>query len=431
MARIAILTTFTKFDSWYSLTGIVKDQVRMLTEYGNDVFLFVNEKYAGDGAEFSDPNLTLLKAIPFAHLKDYQSRSEVSTEHLITADKTADVLVDLFKQHQIDTVFTHDFVFLGWSLPYALGIQKASRQLTGVSWLHWIHSIPSRFSDWWQMSDYGPHHRLIYPNATDRVRVAENYRATPAAVRTIPHIKDLRIMFRFSERTCELIDHIPALMQADVVQIYPASSDRFEAKRVAEVMKIFGAIKSMHNTVCLFVANQWATTAKHYANIREYEDLGRKYGLEPGIDLIFSSTFMPKDHSGKPPYEVGIPSEILVQLMQLSNLFVFPTREETFGLVLPEMALASGALCVVNRSLQMQLEISGYNAPFFDFGSYTQTHAVNDPDHYLTEVAKIIMSRMQDNESVMTRTFMRQRYNYDNLYAKFYAPLIAEMRLYV
>jgi len=428
MAKIAILTTFMKFDPWYSLTGIVKDQVRMLTEYGNEVFLFVNERFNDSENQFNISNCTLLKKIPFAHLKDYQSGQPLSEDHEKTARATCDILVETIKELEIDTVFTHDFVFTGWNKPYAIGLQYIQDKLQKVIWLHWIHSIPTQFSDWWDMASYGPGHKLVYPNATDKIRVAESYRTNTSSVRIIPHIKDLRVMFNFDEATCELIDNYPAMMSSDIIQIYPASSDRFEAKRVSEVIRIMAYIKSMGHSVCLFIANQWATTQKHYANLMDYYEIGKKYGLEPGKDLIFSSLF---ERNGKQPYKVGVPANILTQLMMLSNLFVFPTREETFGLVLPEVALASGALCVLNRSLHMQAEVSGGNTLFFDFGSYTHDHHCNDQDDYLKQVAIVILGRMNENDGIMTRTFMRKKYNYDNLYSKYYAPVMAETRIYV
>jgi len=428
MAKIAILTTFAKFDPWYSLTGIVKDQARMLAEYGNEVFIFVNEKFGDADQLFLDPNCHLVKKIPFTHLHDYQNNESLSEEHQNIAQKTADVLLEQIQDLKIDTIFTHDFIFTGWNKPYALGIQKLNGKTPETIWLHWIHSIPSRFSDWWNMAEYGRGHKIIYPNATDRIRVAENYRTTTDSVRIIPHIKDLRIMFDFSEETCELIDNYPALMQADVVQVYPASSDRFESKRVAEVIKIMGAIKSCGHSVCLFIANQWATTQKHYANLLEFYELGRKYGLDPTRDFIFSSLFTVNN---KQPYKVGVPAKILTQLMMLSNLFVFPTREETFGLVLPEVSLASGALCVLNKSLQMMTEVGGGNTLYFDFGSYTHNFEPANMDDYLKQIALIILGRMQENDSILTRTFMRKHYNYDNLFRYYYAPVMAEVRLHL
>jgi hypothetical protein len=429
MAKVAIVTTFQKFDPWYSLTGIVKDQVRMLKEYGNDVFIIVNERFNGDESEFQDPNVKLLKKLPFAHLKDYQNNDPLTEDHQLVAEKTAQAMSEIIDEYGIETVFTHDIVFTGWNKVYAEGLKKLNGKTPGVVWMHWVHSIPTRLSDWWIMAEYGPGHSIIYPNKTDIVRVAENYRTNTSNVKIIPHIKDIRIMFDFDDAACELIDTYPALMQADVVQVYPASSDRFDAKRVQEVMRIFGYIKSMGHSVCLLIANQWATTQQHYANLKEFYNLARSYGLEPGKDFIFSSLFARQD--GTQPYKVGVPSKILSQLMMLSNLFIFPTREETFGLVLPEVSLASGALCVLNRSLQMMSEVGGGNTLYFEFGSYTHNHTVEDKDEYLRMVALIIMGRIQQNDGILTRTFMRKKYNMDYLYSHYYAPIMAEARLYV
>lgn len=420
MAKIALLTTFMKFDPWYSLTSVVADQCRMLSKYGHEVHIIVNEKYSRTEGEFPFPNVTVQPILPFAHLYDYQSGEPMKEDHQKTVLDTSNMLVKFCKEQEIEFVFTHDIIFTGWNEPYALGIQKATRFLEDVVWLHWVHSIPSGYKSWWNMADYGPGHKIVYPNKTDLVRVAENYKATTQAVRIIPHIKDLRVMFKFSEEACGVIDDIPALMQADIVQIYPASSDRFEAKGLSKVIKIFGYIKAMGNSVCLFIANQWATTPSHRDSIQKYLDLAKKCGLEPGKDIVFSSFLT--DY----PFKVGVPSSILFELMQLSNLFIFPTDHETFGLVLPEVSLASGAMCVLNKSLQMMFEVGGGRTLYFDFGSYTHGFNPNDEDKYYREVAAIVVGRMNENDGIMTRTFMRQRYNYDSLYARYYLPVMSE-----
>jgi hypothetical protein len=144
-------------------------------------------------------------------------------------------------------------------------------------------------------------------------------------------------------------------------------------------------------------------------------------GLVDQAELIFTSDFE------SPKFDVGIPQRMIRELFLCSNLFVFPTREESFGLVVPEAAL-SGCFMVLNRSLQMQIEVSGNSAIYFDFGSFHQEHNVVS-ERYWDDIAFVIAGRMKENEAVMTSTFARQTYNMDNIYHKYYFPTMSEMRL--
>jgi hypothetical protein len=84
-------------------------------------------------------------------------------------------------------------------------------------------------------------------------------------------------------------------------------------------------------------------------------------------------------------------------------------------------------LPVLNKSLQMMMEVTGMHADYIDFGSYNQT--IPDPaPGWIEAVAQAIVGRMRRDESIMTKTYIRQRYNWDNLYQKFYGPIFAESK---
>ncbi|MEW6265765.1 MAG: hypothetical protein AB1641_22050 [Thermodesulfobacteriota bacterium] len=443
--KIAIITSFSYFNPGYSLTGIVLDQAHMLAAHGHEVVILCQEQ--ADLRGYDAPYL-IRPILPFTHLVDYQSRRDLSTEHEIVALRTANVLADALRD--FDCAFTHDLIFTGWNLPYAEGIRHLSKgpKVPRFAGFHWIHSIPNGRRDWWDIRAYGPNHKLVYPNRTDAMHVAAQFRGTPDDVTVIPHIKDPRSWMDFSDDTRRFIEAYPAVLRADIVQVLPAAQDRLEAKRVREVIKIFGVFKILENlSVCLVVANQWATQTTYKRSLDRYRLLAAINGLEPGVDFIFTSDFEP------PRFEAGIPKRMIRELFSLANLFIFPTDHESFGLVVPEAALA-GCFLVLNGSLAQQKEISGGFAQYHDFGAWNSPSRINsplplgegqgDPARCGTSprreplgrttlplgegqgegLARTILDRLRANEAIMTRTHARQTYNWDSIYENHYAPIL-------
>lgn len=412
----------------------------MLQKYGHEVHIWVSEKYHGEG--FPD-GIHLDKLVPFTHLADYKSLAQFKgedpkytpakgvsspTEHQriknIFAVTMREKLIDY------DVVFTEDIVFQGWHLPFAVAVMEASKDLPNISWFHAIHSVPSVNSDFWNIRLYSKKHKLIYPNATDRILVAEQFRGSPDDVRVLPHIKDIRTFADFSLDTIDYLDQNPDIMQADIIQLYPCSVDRLEAKRLREVMMIFSHLKKFGRKVALIVANQWVTGQAQVDIVDQYKKLAVELDLEVGRDLYFTSDYRPNER-GIGKFGVGIPKHMIKEFQMLANLFIFPTREETFGLVLPEACLIGAPLVVLNRSLDMMAEVSGHNCLYFNFGAAGKEHRCDDWNHYTHDIALIILGRMHQSESIRMKTFMRKKYNYDYLYKQYYAPLLLESKTWV
>jgi glycosyltransferase involved in cell wall biosynthesis len=423
---IAILTSFLEFNHGYSLTGIVEDQVRMLTSHGHHVHLYVCEDFneASEKTLFQhDPwtreKYTLHKKIPKAHLTDYTSENSISNDHVKVVNEMGEILPELLVDTPI--VFTHDFIFTGWNLPYGLGILKACQnpKMANHAWMHWVHSIPSVNRDFWNIRKYGNRHKIVYPNKIDSQRVAEQFKGTVEDVVVIPHIKDYRSFWEFDKNTYDFIEEFPGCMRADIVQVYPASTDRLKAKRVDNIIAIFKNIKKIGFKVCLVIANQWATGKQRKEDLASYYKKVRLAGLKTNEEVIFTSEW-------RDEFATGIPRRMLRELMLMSNLFVFPTREETFGLVGPEAAMC-GLEMVVNRSLTMMIEVQGGCGIYAEFGSYEKPLQVPTTEkEYMKALAHLIIGRMRRSEVIASKTFNRQKYNWDNLYEKYYAPALGE-----
>ena len=439
--KVAILTNFVNFNPGYSLTGIVFDQALMLQAHGWEVHLYTNENFGSDNASFDPANpagdgfnpfevdidyekkfpVHIHHKIPLAHLKDYRSVNDVSEEHLEYVKKLQAFLIE--ELADFDIAFTHDWIFTGWNLPYALALQGISDHLPDIRWMHWIHSIPTAHSDWWDIRRYGGKHRIIYPNKHDAMFAVENYHAKISDVVVIPHIKDMRTFWDFHEDTRKFIDDFPGVMQSDIVCIYPASTDRLHAKKLDYVIKILAEVKKRGFTVFFACANQWATKRNHGENIESYYKMAHRNGLRRGEDFVFTSDWIPK-------YASGLSKRILRELYLCANVFIFPTNEETFGLVAPEAGISGAKLMMLNKSLGNQLEINGFCGIYANFGSFHNHFQPADESVYVRDLAYILISRIRDSEAVVGSTFYRTSYNYDAIYRKYYGPTMGSAMLW-
>lgn len=416
MNVLIITPGFKEFNYGFSLTGIVVDQCTMLKRNGHKPFVAVDSAFHGEAPE----GVEICLLLEHTDQVDYGREVFLSQEHKRVAIKTADNIKAFVANNNIDLVFTHDIILTGWQLPYYMAIKIASED-SNVGWFHWVHSVPLHNYDWWDINKLSGVHTVVFPSRAARQLVAEAFKTEFGNVSIIPHIKDIRLVGRFKPETWEFIDKYPQLLKADVVQVYPASSDRLEMKRLREVMLIFKGIKELGLSVCLLCANQWATGKQPREDIAEYEDMALRNGLTKQ-EFIFSSGSFPK-------YDLGLPHDMLMDLMSLSNVFIFPTYSESFGLVLPEAILASGAIPVINSHLDVLNEMLDFRGLRFGFGSYTSrlTHPEGGEKRYLSDIAKVIVARMDNEESVAARTLCRKTLNMDYIYDRYYCPIMMEM----
>jgi len=419
--RVAILTNFNEFKPGYSLTGIVADQAKMFERHGHDVDVFVGEEQDYNPHHDHEwPGLSLVKKVPRGNLIDYQTTADVTDESKELSGRIAQFLVDEIAPNY-DVVLTHDWVFTGREVPYAFALIMTKEETRHMAFLHWIHSVPTGTRDWWVASEYGPNHKLVSPSRSNMDHILRGFRCSEEQVRVIPHIKDPRTWFDFCDETCDFIDEYPMVMQAKVVCVYPASSDRLRHKQVQHVIETMGAIKRRNGSVCLVIPNQWSQGERQRKAMPEMDELAEVCGLEKGHDFIWTSEFK------EPKYNHGVPRRMVRELLLLSNLFMFPTTHESFGLVAPEAALC-GNFMVLNSDLDVSREIFGNRGKYFHFGSLERGFEPGEGwEKYLDEVGAAILARMQQEETVVAKTTVRRSYNMDALYLSHYEPMIKEL----
>lgn len=422
--KISILTNFHELNPFYSLTSVVADQINMLLRYGHDVHLFVSEKFPPTSELppeiHNHIRLTVHRTVLSSKLIDYQSGKDLTEEHRLFIRKYS---AQLSKElADFDLVMTHDFVFTGWNLPFASTIMEVARIIPKLTWMHWIHSVPTGKKDWWNLpvAYIRGKHFLVYPNSTDANRVALQFQCSLADICVIPHIKDIRTWFDFSDDTCDFISDNPQILSSEFVQVYPVGSDRFEAKRVSILIKIFAHIKKQGHSATLIVANSHAAAAKFgragevtTKDFSEYYKIARRYGLKE--NFILTSDFNIEK------YGQGIPKKMVRELLLCSNVFVYPTREESFGLICPEASMSGAKIMILNEDLYMMNEVNANNGLFAGFGSY-QRPQLGDIEKLCKETATKIIEQMETDIAVRSSTSFRRRLNYDAIYQNYYKP---------
>ena len=418
MRRIGVLTTFYTWDKAYSLTSVVENQLIALVKYGYNPVLLVHDNFKGE--EALPVGVEVRKVVPRFLLEDYSANQPLKDDFWQQVETAQKSFEENLKD--LDAVFTHDIIFQGWFLPYNVAIRRVAEKIPSIHWFHWIHSAPSPrpFVDYPYDCRYTmmPNSKLIYMNHTDTLRLAEMYSGTLDDVRVVFNPLDLRSYFNFHPFVGKLIEKYK-LFDADIVDVYPVSSTRFDGKQVDKVIKLLAKIKQQGRSVRFVCPNAHANAEREKETIRQMIKFGLSQGLSEN-EMIFTS------FEGK-EWEHGVPHEIVKDLFQLSNLFIFPTQSENCPLILLE-AVASKCLAVLNEDFPALKDFFGKDALYFRFGSLIQRTNYENEDHWYSDVAKIIIGELNKNRPLNAFTTLKQKFNNDWIFKNMLEPILYENR---
>ena len=414
--KFGILTTFYDWDRAYSLVSVVEEQLRSLLENGYEPVLFVHDNFTADN-EIPD-GVEIRKVIPRFKLVDYGGFQPIESGF----EEETKIVQKALEEHlkDIDVVFTHDWIFQGWFLVYNVGMRLAEPNLK-CKWFHWIHSAPSPRPENLELPHdcrykTMPNSKLIYMNNYDSLRLAEMYGGVLDDVRVVHNPLDPRTFWNLSPLTIDLISKYK-LLDADIIDVYPVSSTRFEGKQVNRVIQIMSELKKQGKSVRFICPNAHANADKEKKAIEELIH----YGIERGLtreELIFTSLEGTN-------WELGVPHEIVRELFQLSNLFIFPTLSENCPLILLEAAL-SKCLLVLNEDFPPLRDFFGKDALYFKFSSVSQKTEYSNEEQFFSEVAKIIIGELNKNKSLNVFNILRQKFNRTWIFKNELEPIIYE-----
>lgn len=403
MRRIAIFSTFYEAVSGYSLIAVAENQIRMLMDGGYNPVVLVQENFqVPDPPSVWRPEVVDLRpVIPFMHLhagekEDWEER--VDNIYTVLVQNLSDV----------DVCITHDIAFQPIYKEHLEAVIRHSINHPDFLWLHSIHSCPMGRRT-------TPPGYIIYPNDTDKSLVIRAYDLQGQEHRVIPnrasHSIDPLLLWPYDSMTKSLAQKSD-LMGGEVVAVYPARLDR--GKQPEKIIRLMAGVKKAGYKPRLLVIDWQSMGDRFQQYINELENLAQELGI--GDEVNFTSRLDDRANN-------GVPRQIVMELMDLSNVYIHPSRIETYSLVVHEACLR-GNLLILNFDLPVMRELFGDNAVYMDFGSDRSNRTYNpDEQTFWDGEAKRMVAELRQNRALWARAVARRDWTPQALWREF-EPLL-------
>ena len=409
--KVAILTTFTSVDEAYSLIRVVANQIRMLIWNGYEPVVIVKAGFTPEKV-FAAPQVEL-RYIPSVPTSNYVAEQINDTfEHDV--DRLKEALVEDLKD--VDIVLTHDLIYQPESLKLNFAARKAIAEgkLPNVHWLHWVHSATSPVDlakELEQSEEYKklvsqkfPNSFVVFPNHYSIPRVARNFGFEEDEVKVVHHQTNLPSYAGWdSIMTNMVMEH--DILSSDAIAVYPARLDR--GKQLEVVVKIMAKLGTELGMRAHVIFCDFHSTG---GDKLKYREELKKIAVEWGIGerVLFTSEYHPK-------WKHSVPATVVHDFFDLSNVFIMPSRSETYSLVTQEAAL-SGNLLMLNHDFAPFRDIYGPNAIYKPFSANIGHDGLNgdiktdysNPGGFYYDCAMRIKYELENNLVLAQQKRLRQ-----------------------
>lgn len=414
MKTVGIFTTFFETESGYSLISVAETQIRMLLDHEYDPVVLVQE---GQYCEDQDGNV--LDPIPFkeAALPSIWNSQTLDLRPALPAlkldgsttgdfedrvDRIGAVLEQELKD--VEACITHDIILLDTYLPHNVAMRRYADKRPDLLWLHWIHSCPTPNNG----AEYpvscrhtAPPGYIVYPNDSDRGRVAQAFQLGTQQWRIqtcrAGHAIDPLLIVPYTGLTKDLVKKAD-LLNGDVVAIYPIRLDR--GKQPEKIIRLMAGVKQMGYEPRLLILD-WQSMGEHFQDyINELTILAVNLGV--GTDISFTSRL--DDRCSQ-----GVPRQTVLELMGFSNVYIHPSKIETYSLTVHEAALR-GNLLVLNYDLPPMRELFGNGAIYMDFGSdrVPRDYTPSEQGFWGNEARRLVAELKQSRIATMKLKAMKE-----------------------
>lgn len=419
MKKIAIFTSFDSYDAAYSLNLVAEDQVKMLLVGGYEPVVVVNEGFKPEGA-YALPGV-LLEKVPKATASNQGILPDNWKDEV---DSLSAKYEDIVVRHGVKTAITHDFISQPAALVHNLALRKVGERQPGLSFLHWVHSVFSSNvgSNVLEAAKIGrskwPNSKIVFPNAYDRPRVARSFNVEEGDVLHVPHPIDIAGFYNFPEPLRRVIEE-REILDKDIIIVYPCRLDR--GKQPHFIIEIAAALKRFGSSVSFICCDFSSTGGDKVTYREEMKARADALGLDD-TDVVFLS-------EAAKEYSYNAPRSVMMGLFSISNVFILPSKSETYSLVAQEAAIA-GNFLILNHDFFPLRSIYGEDPKYYRFSANIGLDGLdgstdveyNDPQKYWEDVAKYIRYQVRFNRVLALKTKIRKTRNLRAVFRDYLEP---------
>ncbi|MEG1581732.1 MAG: glycosyltransferase [Clostridia bacterium] len=426
--KIAILTMFNGLSNTYSLVNVVSEQLKMLLADNVSVKMLVSEHcpdFERVGV-FADSRIEWIKIVNSINGKQFnwKTYNKVDDEIEDKIYQEADIIaIDLiFALRDVDICFMHDILYQGVHLVHNLAVRKAQKQLPFVKFVAFTHSAPVIMKNASYpiscMFSAMPNTTFIYPTKCGLPALARQYNCDIDSCYSINNSID--ILQGMTEEVVNISHHIK-FYEKEILIVYAGRMNM--AKRFHVIAEFAGFIKVYaHKSVGIVFCDFASSDIDSEMYKRIIISQGEKAGLSKD-DIVFTSDC---------GYKYGVKRETVYNLFSLSNLYICPSYSESFGLTVIE-AISKGNFVVLNEAVPALKEIGDnigayfmrWSAKTYDGESY-ENYQPSEQAYYAENAIKII-SLMDNNPVIKSKTLARMRYSNEWVYNNQMKPLIKKL----
>lgn len=244
--------------------------------------------------------------------------------------------------------------------------------------------------------------KYVVVSAHRRKRLAELFAIDEEQITVVNPGVDVVEILKLEPLTKDIVQKLD-LLEAHPIFLLPARITR--RKNIEFAIQIISALKSEYPKVaCVVTGPPGPHNPTNVAYLEELNRLKRGLGVDNHVHFIYELA-----GSGE---TLWIPDKVVSDLYHLSDLLLFPSRKEGFGIPVLEAGLLR--LPVFAADIPPIRESVGVYANLFKLSSTA------------TEVANMIIESLEKNNAYRMRQHIRQHYTWQSLVDKKLIPLIEE-----